>query len=180
MPDPVRVAATEKGTYDGAFRSTFFNAEMLCAFGLTVSDLVDNAIWFSTAEAHRKWLDVAREDVKDAKDAGRVFTLGVYDAGVRYGDRCNITLRMPEEWPPHHLMFELLQGSGMFTNDMLTKHATFRDQITALQTLDGWHDVHTTGVVNEGFATRISNALELLYFGVDAKKVRNYHVSSTE
>jgi hypothetical protein len=83
MPDPVRVAATEKVTYDGAFRPTFFYAEMFCALGLTVGDLVDNAEWCSKAEAYRTWLDVAREDVKDAKDAGRVFTLGVYDAGVR-------------------------------------------------------------------------------------------------
>jgi hypothetical protein len=79
---------------------------------------------------------------------------------------------MPEEWPPHHLMFKLLQGSDMFDDDMLTNLGTFQDQITALKTLDGWHDVQLTGLVNQGFAARISNALELLYFGVDSKKCR--------
>jgi hypothetical protein len=175
MPDPVRVAATEKVTYDGAFRPSFFNGEMFCALGLTIGDLVDNAKWFSTAEAYRKWLDVAREEIKDAKDAGNIFTLGVYDAGVRYGDRCNITLRIPEEWPAHHLMYLFLEGSNKFNAQVLNKMTTCNDQLNALKTLSGWHDVHTTDLIKHAFASRVSNALELIYFGVDAKKVWKHH-----
>jgi hypothetical protein len=159
MPDPVRVAATEKVTYDGAFRPTFVNAEMFCALGLTVGDLFDNTEWFSSAQTYRQWLDVARQKMKDVDDARSIFTLRVYAAGVWYGDRCNITLHMPEEWPQHHLMLKLLQGSGMFDDDNLTNVGTFQAQITGLKTFDGWHDIHTTGLVNEGFAARISNAL---------------------
>jgi hypothetical protein len=109
--------------------------------------------------------------VRNHDDGRKILTLQVHKAGKRFGDRCNITLRMPEEWTPHHLLHVLLKGSGMFHEHQLQQTLTFADQLTLLKCLDGWHEVHTTGLVHEGFATRVSNALELIYFGVDPSKV---------
>ena len=172
MPDPVRISATENVAYDGSFKPSFFNAEAFCGLGVSADDLVENAEWFSSGEAYRKWLDIARAEVQDS-ESDHIYTLKVCEAGARYGDRCNITLRIPEEWPPHSLMELFLKGSGLFPEDKVNSVKTFKDQLDMLKTMEGWHDVHVTGAVNEAFATRVSNALELIYFGVDVKKVQN-------
>jgi hypothetical protein len=63
-----------------------------------------------------------------------------------------------------------MQISGMFDDNMLSKLGSFQNQLNALKTMEGRRDVHTTGLVNEAFATCVSSALELITFGVHARK----------
>jgi hypothetical protein len=42
-------------------------------------------------------------------------------------------------------------------------------QLELLKQLPGWDDTSVTGTVNESFGERLSNALELTFFGVSAQ-----------
>jgi hypothetical protein len=42
-------------------------------------------------------------------------------------------------------------------------------QLTLLKQLPGWIEINMTGTVNESFGERLSNALELIYFGKPTK-----------
>jgi hypothetical protein len=70
-----------------------FNAEMLCSLYPTLNYLVECRLVLIYTSVSR---------LGGCGEAGRCrrrrkHVLRVYDAGVRYGDGCNITRRMPEE-----------------------------------------------------------------------------------
>lgn len=172
MPDTARIAALDKPVYQGPQLPRFFDAEQLCAQGLKKKDLVAKPVWFSTVSEYRKILDLARKNTTD--DESMVLSLGTTEAGDKFRDRANITVRQPGQWPAHSLISELLMGSGRFERQDVRACKTMEQQLNLLKKMPGWTDVNLTGAVNEAFGERLSNALELVYFGVPAKKVRDW------
>ncbi len=169
MPDTARIAAADTPTYDGKQLPRFFDAEQLCAQGLAKRDLVRNPQWFETHSEYRKILELAKTATRDDEDV--VLNLGTTEAGDRYKDRANITVRIPSQWPAHSLVSELLRASDRFEQSNITKCTTMAMQLDLLKELPGWSDLNVTGTVNETFGERLSNALELIYFGVSSRKV---------
>ena len=170
MPDTARIAALDKPAYPGPQLPRFFDAKQLCAQGLKKKDLVKNPPWFATEADYRKTLDMCRKATTD--DESLVLSLATTQAGDKYRDRANITVRQPGQWPVHSLITELLRSSDRFEHEEVKACKTMEQQLNLLKMLPGWTDVNLTGAVNETFGERLSNALELLYFGVPAKKVR--------
>jgi hypothetical protein len=171
MPDYTRAAATETPVYTGEFRPRFYDGEQFCALGFRFDDLVDNYKWFQSLAYFRKSLDEARDVVMNPSKPP-LFTLHLRKEGQKFGDRCNLAQRIPSEWPAHSLLKTLLLASS-FTEDAQVKAAkTFEQQLRLLAAMPGWKDTYVTGTINEAFELRLTNALELLYFGVDAAKAR--------
>jgi hypothetical protein len=169
MPDSTRIAATDSPLFDGTQLPRFFDAEQLAAQGITKKDLVANAHWFGSASEYRKILEVAKTETRN--DESCALTLGTTEAGDRYKDRANITVRIPSQWPAHAWIAELLRGATSFDRATIKRCNTMAMQLELLKQLPGWEDVNSTGTVNESFGERLSNALELIYFGVNAQKV---------
>lgn len=168
MPDSTRLAATDSPVYDGKQLPRFFDAEQLCAQGLKKEDLVKHPEWFSTASEYRSVLDLSKAATTNSED--RALTLATTEAGDKYKDRANITLRIPQQWGPHSLIATLLRASNQIQTADVKGCKTMADQLKLLKTLFSWEDINLSGTVNETFGDRLSNALELIYFGVNAIK----------
>lgn len=80
--------------------------------------------------------------------------------------------RVPSEWPAHWLLGKMLRAARQLTRAEVKSAQTFAAQLLLLQKIPGWSDSTSAGNVNESFASRLDNAMELIYFGVDAGKVR--------
>jgi hypothetical protein len=171
MPDHTRAAATEKPVYSGVFRPRFFDGEQFCALGFRFDDLVENAGWFQTLPYFRKSLDEARSVILN-RSRPPLFKLDLRKEGMIYGDRCNLAQRIPMEWPAHSLLKTLLLASPTTEDTQVKAAKTFEQQLKLLAAMPGWTDTYVTGTINEAFEVRLTNALELLYFGVDAAKAR--------
>jgi hypothetical protein len=172
MPDNARLAAVDRPTYDGSQLPRFFDAEQLCAQSLAKKDLVRNPGWFATPADYRKTLELAKTNTRNDEDV--VLNLATTEAGDRFKDRGNITVRIPEQWPAHSLIADLLRASNQFERRDIIQCHTMAHQLTLLKKLSGWQDMNITGTINESFGERLSNALELIYFGVDPQKVRHH------
>jgi hypothetical protein len=167
--DLVRQSALDKPRFNGEFLPSFFNAEALLALGLCVEDLKEHAEIFENVESYRKNLALLREEHENrAKDP--LYTLQVRTAGAVFGERCNLRLRIPKEWPAHMLLKTLLNACKKVTTDEVKRAKRFSEQLELLQRIDGWSDTTYGGNVNTIFMDRLSNALELVYFGVDPEK----------
>jgi hypothetical protein len=169
MPDNVRIAALDTPTYDGRQLPRFFDAEQLCAQGLAKRDLVRNPQWFATQADYRQTLELAKTSTRDDEDV--VLNLATTEAGDRYKDRANITVRVPSQWPAHSLIGDLLRASNHIERTDIIGCTTMAMQLDLLQQLPGWREINVSGTVNESFGERLSNALELIYFGVNPQKV---------
>jgi hypothetical protein len=168
--DIVRQSATEKPSYNGVFLPSFFNAEAVAAVGVSLKLIKQSPQFFQTEGAHGNVLQMLRDEQMQ-KPHPPFFTFALMKEGRVFGARCNLRLRVPEMWPPHPFVKDLLVAGRISKTDAKAAQ-TFKDQIVLLQKLKGWRRDNLSGTVNEAFAEHLSNALELIYFGVDAAKVR--------
>jgi hypothetical protein len=175
--DPVRQSVQERPLYSGAFLASFWNCEAFWAFGFTLDDMVEHHEWFASKESFIKFLGLARDAVLQSMDEP-VLTLELWAEGKRYGDRAGLVNRRPKCWGAHEGIRTLLAGSFRLNQDEVEAASTMHDQLMLLCTLPGWKETYPSGKLNESLVERLQCALELIYYQVDAAKVRLCHSSN--
>jgi hypothetical protein len=123
--DLVRQSALDKPRYDEKFWSSFFDAEAFLALGLFVKDLQENdfRVGVIASEASRDAAWRARKPCK------RPLVYFASENGWRsFGERCNVRLHIPKEWPAHMPLKSLLNSCNKVTTEEVKQAKTFANQ----------------------------------------------------